>query len=283
MTSDDVRIMEHVVDDMTTEVHPMSTVFAAPPPPPTAPPPTAAAAPPPTAPPPTAPAAPPPAAPPPTAPPPTAPPPTAPAAPPAAPAAPPAAPPPAAPPAAPPTTHRTLNCRSAFREEIYNYIEFLRPRWDEHFTDGMMQLLLFTAYRYAKHSAKEKSVQWKKTRYDISEMFNVTSLCSVEHARHFTEHSMKIILMHAALTACHTKEAPPLSRGTMEMVKKVAKFDYTVDCVGLAMMCDEVDQISTTNFLQFRHSAMLASGEDDNDISFPFTFELNKYVFNTRY
>ena len=230
MTSDDVRIMEHVVDDMTTEVHPMSTVFAAPPPPPpTAPPPTA---PPPTAPPPTAPAAPPPDAP---------------------PAAPPAAPPPATPHTSPissapnsphhkksmkkrkrkreddeqptppiksPTTHRTLNCRSAFREEIYSYIEFLRPRWDEYFTDGTMQLLLFTAYRYAKQNAKEKSAQWKKSRYDISEMFNVTSLCSVEDARHFTEHSMKIILMHAALTACHSKEAPPLSRGTMEMVKK---------------------------------------------------------------
>ena len=182
-----------------------------------------------------------------------------------------------------PTTHLTLNCRSAFRDEIYNYIEFLRPRWDEYFSDGTMQLLLFTAYRYAKDNAKEKSAQWKKTKYDISEMFNVTSLCSVEDARHFTEHAMKIILMHAALTACHSKEAPPLSRGTMEMVKKVSKFDYTVDCVGLAMMCDEVDEISTSNFLQFRHSAMLASGEDDHDISFPFTFELNKYVFNTRY
>ena len=143
-------------------------------------------------------------------------------------------------------------------------------------------MLLITAYRYAQENAKDKSSQWKKCRYDISEMFNVTSLCSVEDARHFTEHAMKIVLMHAALTACHSKDAPPLSRATIEMVTKVAKFDYTVDCVGLAMMVDEVDQISTTNFLQFRHSAMLASGEEDHDISFPFVFELNKYVFNTR-
>ena len=301
VTSDDVRLMEHVVDDMTTEIPPMSTVFAAPPPPPAAPtaPPPAAPPPPPPPPPPAAAAA--PASPTPASPTPT---PTPAAAAPRTPSS--TAPnsphhkkslklrrkrkreedeqPRPTPPLKSPTSHQTLNCRSgAFRDEISNYIEFLRPGWEEQFTDGVMQFLLITAYRYATHHAKEKFAQWKKTKYDVSEMLNVTSLCSVEHARHFTEHALKIILIHAALTACHTRDAPPLSRSTIEMVQQVAKFDYTVDGVGLAMMCDGLEQISTTNFLQLRHSAMLASGEEDNDIAFPFRFELNKYEFNSHY
>ena len=182
-----------------------------------------------------------------------------------------------------PPQNITLNCRSVFPEEISKYIEFLRPGWEDYFSDGVMQFVLITAYRYAKQNALGKFAQWKKSKYDVNEMFNVTSLYSVEHVRQFTEHAMKVIIMHAALTACHIRDAPPLSKSTMEMVRQVMKFDYTVDGVGLAMMCDGLEQISTTNFLQIRHNVMLASGEEDNDMSFPFRFEVNKYAFNGHY
>ena len=305
MTSEDVRIMENVMEDMdmTTEMPPMSVVFAAPPDPaPAAPPPTAPAAPPPTAPP---------------APTPPTPPTAAPAAPPAAPAPPPTTTTPPnsppkkgkkslklrrkrkreeeeeedeqprpTPPLNSPTQHTTINCTSGvFRDEIAKYVEYARPGWNEYFTNGVMQFMLMTAYRYAADHGREKFVQWKKSRYDTSEMFNVTALCSVEHARSFTNHAMKVILLHASLRACHTSDAPHMSRSTLEMVKQVIKFDYTVDVIGLAMMMDEVEEISTSNFLQLRHGVMMSCGEEDCDMdnSFPFKFEVDKYAFRHFY
>ena len=153
---------------------------------------------------------------------------------------PPPCPPPPCPPPHPQNT--TLNC-CAFPKEIARYVEYLRPGWDRHFSDGMMTLILFTGYRYAKQNQEVKWNNWKKSMFDITEMFNDTYLHAAEHVKKYCECAMKVILMHASMTACHSNDSPVISRDTMKMVRQVLKFDHTVDVIGLAMMTDGIDKV----------------------------------------
>ena len=95
----------------------------------------------------------------------------------------------------------TLTCTNAFPQEIARYVEYLRPGWDRHFSDGVVTLLLFTAYRYANQNKEAKWKTWRNTMVDVTELCNDTYLHAAEHVKKYCECAMKVILMHASMTA----------------------------------------------------------------------------------
>ena len=71
----------------------------------------------------------------------------------------------------------------------------------------------------------------------------------------------------------------------MKMVRQVLKFDHTVDVIGLAMMTDEIEKVSTTQFFECRQTMLNKATltdegtQDQEELLFPFTFEIRKYIF----